>query len=249
MYFHCFVLFLGDSVENLLQYYNNIEIDNISGCKVTEALDVLVNKTWEIRISHLRVGITVIGFEYYFTYEQFTKVANSCCNTFLLYLEKRSNNPKSLQEIRELQHIYWRRINSLNISWNVWPLSAIHKGKVVPESWDRKIWVMCPAGPETKNDCAGQDQQQSTRQTKLSLCLIKHHTTGELKYSSAILDLGDKRRWMVSFTSRQIYSQGKESPVFTGCGVQGQSGWCGEDKKKILSLSGIEPGRGPLPTR
>jgi hypothetical protein len=38
MYFHCFLLFLGDSIENFLQYYKNIEIDNISGCEVTEEL-------------------------------------------------------------------------------------------------------------------------------------------------------------------------------------------------------------------
>jgi hypothetical protein len=31
----------------------------------------------------------------------------------------------------------------------------------------RKLWVMGLAGPQTKNECAGEDQQQFTRQTML----------------------------------------------------------------------------------
>jgi hypothetical protein len=33
------------------------------------------------------------------------------------------------------------------------------------EPRDKKIWVMRPAGPETKHEYAGEDQQQFTRQT------------------------------------------------------------------------------------
>jgi hypothetical protein len=62
---------------------------------------------------------------------------------------------------------------------------------------------------------------------------------GELKYSFTILDLGTKWRWVVSFTSRLLYPQGK-SPRYSldrklG-GPKSRPGCCG--KEKILTPEG-----------
>jgi hypothetical protein len=78
--FHCFILFLGESVENLLQNYKKIETDNVSGCKVAEELYILVNKTKNRRdeISCTTKQVLLIAdFEDYYSIEKFTKITNS----------------------------------------------------------------------------------------------------------------------------------------------------------------------------
>jgi hypothetical protein len=40
-------------------------------------------------------------------------------------------------------------------------MTVVHTGT----TGDRKILIMGAKGPETKNDCAGEDQQQFTKQT------------------------------------------------------------------------------------
>jgi hypothetical protein len=67
---------------------------------------------------------------------------------------------------------------------------------------------------------------------RLSLCLTKHHAMkacwGSGSVAPRILDLGTSRRWVVSFTPRPLYPQGK-SPWYSldrrlG-GPQSRSGW------------------------
>jgi hypothetical protein len=51
---------------------------------------------------------------------------------------------------------------------------------------------------------------------KSSLCIItqalRHEDMGELRYSSAILDFGTRRRWVVSFTPPVALPRGKSPP-------------------------------------
>jgi hypothetical protein len=65
----------------------------------------------------------------------------------------------------------------------------------------------------------------------------------EWRYSSTILDLGTKWRWVVSFTSPPLYPRGKR-PWYPldkrPGGQQSQSGRCGVGKN-VLSLPEIEP--------
>jgi hypothetical protein len=65
----------------------------------------------------------------------------------------------------------------------------------------------------------------------------------EWRYSSTILDLGTRWRWVVSFMPRSLYPRGNSHhfPLDTRLGgPQRRSGHCGEEKS-VLSLSGIEP--------
>jgi hypothetical protein len=36
---------------------------------------------------------------------------------------------------------------------------------------------------------------------------------GEWRYTSIFLDLGSRRRWVVSFTPQPLYPSGKEAPL------------------------------------
>jgi hypothetical protein len=65
----------------------------------------------------------------------------------------------------------------------------------------------------------------------------------EWRYSSTILDLGTRWKWVVSFTTRSLYPRGK-SPLYRlnmrlG-GPRSRSGCCGVEKM-FLPLAGIEP--------
>jgi hypothetical protein len=65
---------------------------------------------------------------------------------------------------------------------------------------------------------------------------------GERRYSSIILDLGTRCRWVVSFTNRPIHPRGNspQYPLDRGLGgPHSQSGRCGVDKD-LLPLPGIE---------
>jgi hypothetical protein len=85
------------------------------------------------------------------------------------------------------------------------------------------------------------------KEVKLSKCLINYalcyEDILEWMYSSTILDLGTKWRWVVSFTSRPHYSRRKipQHPLdrMVG-GPQVRSGRCGE--QKYLALPAIKPG-------
>jgi hypothetical protein len=62
----------------------------------------------------------------------------------------------------------------------------------------------------------------------------------EWRYSSTILDLGIRWRWVVSFTLEPLYPRGKSAryPLdMRLSGPQGRSGRCGEGKN--LTLAGI----------
>jgi hypothetical protein len=66
---------------------------------------------------------------------------------------------------------------------------------------------------------------------------------GEWQYSSSILRLDIRWRWVVSFTPRPLYTMGNrpQHPLNRRLGVpQNRSGHCGEEKH-LLSLPGIEP--------
>jgi hypothetical protein len=79
--------------------------------------------------------------------------------------------------------------------------------------------------------------------SKLSLCLTKHHAMK----TCCILDLGTRWRWVVSFTSRPLYPQGKSPwhPLDRRLGgVHSCSGRGGEEKN-----SQPPPGIDPLETR
>jgi hypothetical protein len=65
---------------------------------------------------------------------------------------------------------------------------------------------------------------------------------GEWRYSSIILDLGTRWRWVVSFTTLPRYPRGRgpRYPLDRRLGEpQSRSGRCGEEKN--LALPGIEP--------
>jgi hypothetical protein len=67
----------------------------------------------------------------------------------------------------------------------------------------------------------------------------------EWKYSSIILDLGTRWRWVVSFMPRPLYPQGKSPPSPYPLdrrlgGPQNQSG-CFRVEKNLFPLLGIEP--------
>jgi hypothetical protein len=82
---------------------------------------------------------------------------------------------------------------------------------------------------------------------KLSLCLTKHHAMKTYWVSrgiaARILDLSTRWRWVVSFTPRPLYPQGK-SPwyplVMQLSGPQSRSGHRGEEKNS-QPLSGLKP--------
>jgi hypothetical protein len=66
----------------------------------------------------------------------------------------------------------------------------------------------------------------------------------EWRYSSTILDIGNRWRWVVSFTPRPRYPRGKSPRYLMDRrvnGAQSRFGRCGEEKN--LAMSGIEPGR------
>jgi hypothetical protein len=73
----------------------------------------------------------------------------------------------------------------------------------------------------------------------LSTATSRH--MGEWSYSSTILDLGTRRKWMVKFTLRPLYPQRKR------LGINWIRGWVGPrtgldamEHKRSLALSGIE---------
>jgi hypothetical protein len=78
--------------------------------------------------------------------------------------------------------------------------------------------------------------QYKGQKVKLSLSLIKHQpmkTYSQWRYSSTILDLGTRRRRVVSFTLRPLCSQGKElrCPLVRRLsGHEIRSGRCGVQK-------------------
>jgi hypothetical protein len=61
---------------------------------------------------------------------------------------------------------------------------------------------------------------------------------GEWRYSSTILDLGIKWKWMVSFTPQPLYLRRKSAryPLGRRPGNQSRSGRCGERKKYFSCL-------------
>jgi hypothetical protein len=68
---------------------------------------------------------------------------------------------------------------------------------------------------------------------------------GEWRYSSTILDLSTKWRWVVSFTPRPLYPRGNrpQYPLNRRLGEpQSRSGRCAIEKN-FLPVLGIEPGR------
>jgi hypothetical protein len=76
----------------------------------------------------------------------------------------------------------------------------------------------------------------------VSLDLIKHRGM-EMRYDSAILDLGSRWRWVVCFTILPLYSWGMDSryPLDRRLGgSQSLYGGCGEDKN-LFQLPGIKP--------
>jgi hypothetical protein len=87
-----------------------------------------------------------------------------------------------------------------------------------------------------------------TYKVKLSLWLINMPwgRMGDFRYISTILDLGTRRRWVISFTSRPLCLQGKSPPIPTCTKklsvLQSRRGRCGA-QKNIIPFPGIEPGR------
>jgi hypothetical protein len=59
---------------------------------------------------------------------------------------------------------------------------------------------------------------------------------GDWRYSSTILDLGTRWRWVISFITRQLYPRG-HNPRYPSDRFQWLSGHCGVEKKS-LSLTG-----------
>jgi hypothetical protein len=87
----------------------------------------------------------------------------------------------------------------------------------------------------------------------LCQCLTKHHTMKTYwggGIAPCILDLGTRRRWMVSFTPRPLYRRGKSPPPRYPLdrrldGLQSRSG-CGGEEKNFQPTPGIKP---PNPDR
>jgi hypothetical protein len=76
-------------------------------------------------------------------------------------------------------------------------------------------------GPHLARLAASQEGLSSTKLVKVCPygLLIKHHamkTYGRVRYSSIILDLGTRWRWVVRFTPRTLFPQGK-SPRYINC--------------------------------
>jgi hypothetical protein len=70
-------------------------------------------------------------------------------------------------------------------------------------------------------------------------------TCGEWRYSSTILDLGTRCRWVVNFTPRPLYPRGKRPrcPLYMRLGgLQNLSGRCGVEKN-LLPSPESNPGR------
>jgi hypothetical protein len=73
---------------------------------------------------------------------------------------------------------------------------------------------------------------------------IQWRYVGQWRYSSTILDLSTRWRWVVSFTLLQLYPRGKSTryPFDRRVGgPQSRPGRCGEEKN--LALPGIERGQ------
>jgi hypothetical protein len=82
---------------------------------------------------------------------------------------------------------------------------------------------------------------------KLSLCLTKHHTMKTYRRSGCIapcnLDLGTRWRWVVSFTPRPLYPQGKSPwyPLDGRLGGPQSRSRYGDEEKNSQSPPRIEP--------
>jgi hypothetical protein len=88
----------------LLQYHKKkIESDTISGSEVAEELDILANKMKSKRDENFCTSKLIpllSDVENFYSNDKFSEVANSFSNTFLLYLEKRSNTFLPLKAFR-----------------------------------------------------------------------------------------------------------------------------------------------------
>jgi len=82
---------------------------------------------------------------------------------------------------------------------------------------------------------------------KLSLCLPKHHAMktywGSWGIAPHILDLGIRWRWVVSFTPRSFYSQGKSPwyPLDRRLGGPESCSGCSGEETNSQPPPGIEP--------
>jgi hypothetical protein len=83
--------------------------------------------------------------------------------------------------------------------------------------------------------------------SKVFLCLTKHNAMktylGIGDIAPGILDLGTRWRWVVSFTSRPLYPQGKRPWYQLDRRVGGPQNWSGPggEEKNSQSLLGLEP--------
>jgi hypothetical protein len=72
-----------------------------------------------------------------------------------------------------------------------------------------------------------------TAKLKVSLCLSKHHamkTYGEWKYSSTILDIGTRWRWVVSFMPQRLYHLGNSPRYQLDRRLCGHQSWSGRSE-------------------
>jgi hypothetical protein len=116
-----------------------------------------------------------------------------------------------------------------------WDCAATENYVYDPGTWLAAHWA--PPLPDHRGDCKGK--------VKLSLCsfLTEHHTMKAYWRSGfiapRILDLGTRCRWVVSFTTRPLYPQGK-NPWYPLVGPQSRSGRGGEERNS-QPLPGLEP--------
>jgi hypothetical protein len=79
--------------------------------------------------------------------------------------------------------------------------------------------------PEHALKCLTGDDKKRWKKVKLSLCLTKHHAMktywGSGGIAPRITDLGTRWRWVVNFTPRPLYPQGKAP------GTHWIGGWVG----------------------
>jgi hypothetical protein len=103
-------------------------------------------------------------------------------------------------------------------------------------SYNDTSWFCCPAG-----------HQQQLWIVKLSLCWTKYHAMktywGSGGIAPRILDFGTRWRWVVSFTSRPLYPQGKSRWYPLDRRLGGPQSWYGRggEEKNSQPLPGLKP--------
>jgi hypothetical protein len=141
--------------------------------------------------------------------------------------------------INEFQAAYKSSINQIPISWDVKNMLNIME-ELSSELWN--FYQRCFAVYTPTNGWISVSINKQMLVYTAFVTWLRWYIKAEI-YSSTILDLGTRWRWMVSFRSWLLYPRGKNPQYSLDrrlCGPQSWSGCCGVERN-FLPLPRIEP--------